>query len=511
MIVVEHNFSEVTQVTFREKTIPFAGKKHIPAVLREVGAKYPNEILIWMHCSLRDKVDFNYIEEQFFTNRFMLSFNPERNFLSDDIGYIEDSPFIKVPKDVRYPTWQMSSLVGCIHTSVINQIWKVILPKKFDFYLNSIAKTFQSKGLFCYSDPKLLIDQCRIISPPEAGISQLFKFVKEHYKLRWTFLLFLNLLIYDRRCRFFSLISALGSLKKSQQNVDLVFTSNTREFALFAETVDVIIPTIGREKYLYNVLCDLRSQTHVPTKVIIVEQNPDLASETSLKYLENEYWPFKIKHIFTHQTGACQARNLAMKYIESKWVFFADDDIRFKQDFLHEALNVLTYWKINASTFNCLADSQTNDNIHISQTTIFGSGCSIVKAIILQNIFFKRNFEFGFGEDLDFGMQLRNQGTDVIFCPSPTILHLKAPIGGFRTKRVFPWEKKGVLPKPAPSIMLFKKMHSTDKQLLGSKTTFFIKYYKKQPIKAPLRYLKVFKKQWKSSQEWANKLAQLLE
>jgi GT2 family glycosyltransferase len=36
--------------------------------------------------------------------------------------------------------------------------------------------------------------------------------------------------------------------------------------------------------------------------------------------------------------------------------------------------------------------------------------------------------------DNDFGMQLRNQGHDVLYLPEPQILHLKAPMGGFRTE-----------------------------------------------------------------------------
>jgi GT2 family glycosyltransferase len=37
---------------------------------------------------------------------------------------------------------------------------------------------------------------------------------------------------------------------------------------------------------------------------------------------------------------------------------------------------------------------------------------------------------FGYGEDNDFGMKLRNQGHDVSYLPKPQILHLKAPMGG---------------------------------------------------------------------------------
>jgi GT2 family glycosyltransferase len=44
--------------------------------------------------------------------------------------------------------------------------------------------------------------------------------------------------------------------------------------------------------------------------------------------------------------------------------------------------------------------------------------------------------EFGYGEDTDFGMQLRNKGFDVIYFPDLKITHLKAPMGvGLKIKK----------------------------------------------------------------------------
>jgi hypothetical protein len=57
--------------------------------------------------------------------------------------------------------------------------------------------------------------------------------------------------------------------------------------------------------------------------------------------------------------------------------------------------------------------------------------------------------------DNDFGMQLRNQGVDVLYLPEPKILHLKAPVGGFRTKPKLAWENDEIQPKPSPTVMLF--------------------------------------------------------
>ena len=77
-------------------------------------------------------------------------------------------------------------------------------------------------------------------------------------------------------------------------------------------------------------------------------------------------------------------------------------------------------------------------------------------------------------------MQLRNQGYDVLFLNEPEILHLKAPIGGFRTKPVLQWQNESVQPKPSPTVMLYLILHNSKEQLLGYKTTLFFKYYKHQ-------------------------------
>jgi hypothetical protein len=63
-------------------------------------------------------------------------------------------------------------------------------------------------------------------------------------------------------------------------------------------TIDVIIPTIGRKKFLYDVLKDLSVQTHLPKNAIIVEQNPTQGSQSELDFINNETWPFTNQALF---------------------------------------------------------------------------------------------------------------------------------------------------------------------------------------------------------------------
>jgi hypothetical protein len=130
----------------------------------------------------------------------------------------------------------------------------------------------------------------------------------------------------------------------------------------------------------------------------------------------------------------------------------------------------------------------------------------VVKANRLKGLKFDMRFEFGYGEDVDFGMQLRNKGVDIIYLPFPEIKHSKASIGGFRTKFKHPWEGGALLPKPSPTVMLNRMKNSTKEQLLGYKTVLFLKYYTQQSIKNPFKYILVFKKQWRLSKMWANRL-----
>ncbi|MGL5111842.1 MAG: glycosyltransferase family 2 protein, partial [Flavobacterium sp.] len=109
-------------------------------------------------------------------------------------------------------------------------------------------------------------------------------------------------------------------------------------------------------------------------------------------------------------------------------------------------------------------------------------------------------------EDTDFGLQLRNVGVDIVYFPTPGITHLKAPMGGFRTKPDLQWKEEPIPPKPSPTIMYLKQKYDSREQILGYKTILFFKYYRLQSIKNPFRYFVTFQQQWKVSNFWANLL-----
>src|SRR5690606_19944060 len=94
----------------------------------------------------------------------------------------------------------MSSDVGGIHASVLTKMQELPVSVNFPYFLNSIAKLGQLQGLLCYSEPGL-VDLTKNVNLQNKQASKytLFRFVKQHYKTQWMFILFLNILIHERK------------------------------------------------------------------------------------------------------------------------------------------------------------------------------------------------------------------------------------------------------------------------------------------------------------------------
>ncbi|AWH72867.1 glycosyl transferase family 2 [Dokdonia sp. Dokd-P16] len=419
-----------------------------------------------------------------------------------DIGYVEDSPFLNINKKVTYPTWLKGTAIVCMHANFINEsVLSHSSQKNYLYWLNSLGKLSQTRGVLNYQIPTTIQNE-------EFETYELYKFVKQHYRTRWVFILLLCHLWYEKRFPVISLMRTIF-IKKSLLKIDIhelqtfkkVQTKSNFEY-------DVIIPTIGRAGYLKDVLEDLAKQTLLAKKVIIVEQNENPNTVTELDYLLIQSWPFEIDHYFIHRTGACNARNNAIAKTSSDWVLLFDDDNRFNNDVLERVSEAIQSTNSKVINLAYLQQGEIENDTYFKQWEAFGSGCSIVHRDIINKCKFDMALEHGYGEDVDYGMQIRNAGYDVIYAPQIQLLHLKAPVGGFRKLHVFPWQEDAVLPKPSPQIMYHRTKNYTPKQLIGYKVTLFIKFYKDYSIKNPIAYYKYFKKAWSKSLYWSQKLAQ---
>lgn len=510
MIVIYHNQDRIIEV-FSSNGFDFQMLIHkkITSGLLIIAGQFPDEILVWCHQSQKENLNITAIDGLFHHHKFIFSYSTNQGaYLNKFIGYVEATPYLNINKNLQYGTWQMSSQVGAIHASVLAVIKNQLTPnEKFDYFLNSLAKLAMPHGLLCYSEPNLLLDKASKTPFVQSNHKELFRFVKQHYKTRWVFFLFFNLMYFEKR---FFLVPFLYSFlfRRRQMNpsgLNTIIPQSKRNI-IEKKTIDVLIPTIGRKQYLFDVLNHLAQQTHLPTNVIIVEQNPEKDSVSELDYLHCNQWPFNIKHRFTHQAGACNARNIGLKLIESEFCFLADDDVVFDHCLIENVFH--SFQAISNEVF--LVACHLKEEKIISQAPrqfpAFGSGVAFVKSACLKNLSFRNGYEFGFGEDIDFGMQLRNSGFDVIYLSTFKILHLKAPMGGFRTKPVLAWKDEVFQPKPSPTVMLYKLLYNTPEQLNSYKTTLFFNTLSKKFWFHPLKSFNQFKNKWNVSMFWAQQL-----
>lgn len=509
MIYLIHQNNNVINVLNNKfEKVNFNINQSITNVLYQVAKAFPEELIIWCNHSNIKCVNINDLSSIFHHKRILASYSLNKKFyINNQIGYVDQSIYIKVKKDVTYPTWLMSSDIGGIHAELLNTVLKDLNKHaKFDYFLNSLAKNAMQQGLFCYSEPKLLTKEATQIMVKSASTFSMFQFVKEHYKWVWVVYLFICLLIFEKRLALLPFIkSFIFKNRQSDLNFEVVEISSSKQIISKRE-IDVIIPTIGRKEYLYDVLKDLASQTILPKNVIIVEQNPKENSKSELDYLTKEEWPFNIKHEFIHQSGVCNARNLALSKVVSEWTLLGDDDNRFEADLIEKLFSKLEQTGNKVGTTVYLQPHEEQTYTKTAQTPIFGGGNSILKTNLLANIEFSKLYEYNYGEDIDFGMQLRYLGEDIIFYSDIHITHLKAPMGGYRIQVKQIWDDDGLMPKPSPTIMLLKLMFFTKQQQLAYKLLLLIQYAKNERIVNPFKFLKQFKSQWNRSVYWSNKL-----
>jgi len=507
MVLLIHRKAEKIIKVIRDEHEVHFEKNDLCEIIWELAGKFPQEMLYWVEEKFQDTFKSSNLSAVFPHHRVMVSYGIQSKYLPDDIGYIDQLPFINLNREVRYPTWRMSTDIGGIYSGVLLKFQLILRGTlSFGYLLNSVAKIGQQNGLFCYSDPALVNMHFQQEPLATASKTELFSFVSQHYKSIWTLVLFYCLVRYEKVFPLFAFMKSFFSQDFFKLEVDLSGVELETFSKEKTNSIDVIIPTIGRPQFLYQVVEDLSEQSHLPKRVIIIEQNPDPEATSEITDLINAEWPFEIIHHFTHKTGACMARNMALGEVRSEWVFFADDDIRVPGKALEQTISEAKRLGVDCINLNCKQPGEATVFKKIKQWGSFGSGTSMVKSHFAIINSFSEVFEHGYGEDSDYGMKLRQSGCDIIYHPDLVIKHLKAPIGGFRKKPTLDWEMEKPLPKPSPTIMIFSKRYFSKKQIKGYKISLLLKSYRNQPIRNPLYYLRSMRKRWELSEAWSRKL-----
>jgi len=440
----------------------------------------------------------------------LISYEPDKaKRFATDLGYaFFDSPYlVDYPLDRKYPTWQVSASAGCIHSKVASQIGEILNKEtNVNFWLNAVSFKGHKQGLITYSEPSLFsgsVGNLRVDKKynPLSIYKKLY-FLRCFGTFRQFLFYFGSIILSEGRLPLISFIRAL--LKPQYKVLDklhLDLIPRTADHGM--DTIDVLIPTLGRATYLKGVMDDFSVQTFLPKRIIIIEQLMEGELDSNLSFLSSTKWPFEIRHIITRQLGACHARNLGLKEVKSRWLFLADDDIRLNPNTIASALDQLYTFHIEAATIAVYQKGEVCLKRQPIMWDSFGSGCSIVKSSLLEDLTFDLALEFGYGEDKDYGIQIRKKGTAVIYTSDYPIFHLKAPIGGFRQKIHKPWAFDKFMPKPSPTVLFYIQKNHSFYQQKGYKCFYLIKQL--STIKGLISWRKILNS-WNASERWVNQL-----
>jgi GT2 family glycosyltransferase len=202
-----------------------------------------------------------------------------------------------------------------------------------------------------------------------------------------------------------------------------------------APTVSVLIPTLERYPYLFNLLECLRLQTVPPLEIIVVDQTSGEDRDVA--------WPERfadlpLRVIWRDQAGQCTSRNAGLQCARGDTVLFLDDDDEAPPDLIARHLAFLHRFEVDAS---CGVAEETGGALPVDFTLIrdsdvFPTNNSLLRTAALERSgLFDLAFERGERADHDLGTRLYLSGARLGLNPTAAVVHRHAPRGGLRAHR----------------------------------------------------------------------------
>lgn len=222
--------------------------------------------------------------------------------------------------------------------------------------------------------------------------------------------------------------------------------------------ISVIIPTVNREKYLFNTIYDLNNQIINNIEVIIIDQNKNI-NLTFYKNLKNKFKKLKIMIFYQYVCNSSAARNLGVINANSNIVLFLDDDVRILSRFFLKN-HLKNYINKNVKI---VAGKIFEESSYFNKKNIFSKYKSFFfkndwRLFRLNSSFKVRKYKIGRSanlstrkktylnlggmdtnfikgahrEETDFLFNAAQKKIKVLFDPNSQVIHLKAKTGGIR-------------------------------------------------------------------------------
>jgi len=226
-------------------------------------------------------------------------------------------------------------------------------------------------------------------------------------------------------------------------------------------SVSVIVATWRREEALRLVLGDLARQQGIVAEIVVVDQNtPPSGTEV---FDEIRRSPHALA-VLPHAPGVVASRNDGAQLARGEVLVFIDDDVRIDdvrfletiaRDFLDPALAGLCGQELSGPDFRASTEpapvfgdafeeaaffpretSERREVFHLATCNCAVRRSAGEKVGGLDPVFAGNSY----GDDTDLALRMRVAGLRIVFQPSVSVRHIRAPMGGLRlTDPLNPW------------------------------------------------------------------------
>lgn len=197
------------------------------------------------------------------------------------------------------------------------------------------------------------------------------------------------------------------------------------------KTVSVLIPTLHRYSYLFSELEQLAKQEIPALEVLITDQT----DETKRVPVDASKYPgLNIRYFPQNESGQCIAWNKLLKEAKGEFVLFLGDDADdIAPDFIKRLLVTQTRFSADVVAARVIENGvqygEINEHYYLSDTLPI----ALVRKSLLDDVgyfdmFFNRNIR----ADQDLSIRCHLKGALMIYDPSTTVFHHRAPVGGLR-------------------------------------------------------------------------------
>ena len=199
-------------------------------------------------------------------------------------------------------------------------------------------------------------------------------------------------------------------------------------------SITIVIPTLGRLDQLDQCLNSIANFSNTDTHVVVIDQNHQGFLDEMINRYSQE---LDIIHCVTHSKGVSKAKNYAIQFVESEYVFFLDDDAEILPDTMHQLIQTLSETQPDALFGRCV-DREGNNSVarfcyDPSYLTIDDYEGKFIEStmVIKKDVISCYNFDETLGvgvfhgaeEGCDLVIRLLNEGKSIYYNPDFKVYH----------------------------------------------------------------------------------------